>query len=188
MGRARSVPSLPELLIGEGQPEIGDVGLAGAIEEDVGGLDVPMHDFAEMGVVQGLGDDRDDFCGLPRRKGALLDPYPQVCSFDELRDHIAQPVRRPIRLKDRHDVGMVEAGQDLPFLKVEFDVLGPADHVGMRHLDRHQPLEHRIEPLVDRAEAPTAQNLLDAVLANLGGMDRGILCRRILPLARHIPG
>ena len=46
---------------------------------------------------------------------ACSDPDRQVAAFDELRHDEAEPVFRATHIVDRHDVGMVQLGEDPGF-------------------------------------------------------------------------
>ena len=64
-----------------------------------------------MGVVQRAGDDRHQFHRLADRRPALLQPFGQIASLDELRDDIAEAVVGSAHVVDRHDVGVFELGE-----------------------------------------------------------------------------
>ena len=66
--RAGEADAFAEILFLQRQPEIGEVRLAGGVDQDVGGLDVPVDQPARVGVVQGLGDRRRQF----RRLGGAV--------------------------------------------------------------------------------------------------------------------
>ena len=53
-----------------------------------------------------------------RKDGSSLsDPDRQVAAFDELRDDEAEAVVRATHIVDRHDVGMVQPGEDAGFVR-----------------------------------------------------------------------
>ena len=79
-GRAGEPGPLAEVLVLERQPEVGHAGLARGVDQDVGGLDVPVDQAPGVGVVQGLGDGRHQLGRLAERQPAL----PRSCSARSL--------------------------------------------------------------------------------------------------------
>ena len=63
--------TLAEVLVLEGQPEVGDAGFARGVDQDVGGLDVPVDQPPGVGVMQGLGDGGDQFRRIPEGRVEL---------------------------------------------------------------------------------------------------------------------
>ena len=58
---------------------------------------------------------------------AFLDFLGKIAPLDELGDHEAQPVVGTPHVVNRHDMGMVETGNDAGFLQVSLDILGLRD-------------------------------------------------------------
>ena len=57
VGRCPSEPRpLAEVLVSERQPKVGNEGFARSVDQDVGGLDVPVDQTSGMGVMKGFGD------------------------------------------------------------------------------------------------------------------------------------
>ena len=81
----------------------------GVGDEDVGGLDVAVHQAARVGRVEGVGDPRDHARGPPRRDPAALGD--QVLQARAL--HVAhRDVEAALvlaRAVDRDDVGVLQA-------------------------------------------------------------------------------
>ena len=63
-GRPGVAWPLAHVLLSQGQPEIRHERLAALVEQDVAGLDVPMHQPLLVGVVQRLGHRRHQFDGF----------------------------------------------------------------------------------------------------------------------------
>ena len=75
-GRAGEPAPLAEVLVPEGQPEVGHARLACCVDQDVGRLDVAVDQPSGVGVVQGLGDRRHQLRRLPEGRPALIHPDP----------------------------------------------------------------------------------------------------------------
>ena len=68
-------PPLPKSSSLRASPKSATTWLARGIDQDVGGLDVPVDQAPGVGVVQGFGDRRHQFRRLPERQGEpVLDP------------------------------------------------------------------------------------------------------------------
>ncbi len=121
---ARQPAPLAEVFILEGQPEVGHAGFARGVDQDVGGLDVPVDQPPSVGVMQGVGNRGDQLRRIPERRASLTHPDGQVAAFDELRHDEAETVFRATDIEDRHDIGMVQPGEDPGFSQKRLDILG----------------------------------------------------------------
>ena len=70
-GRSGKPATLAEVLVLEGKAEVGDEGLARGVDQDVGGLDVPVDQASGMGVMKGFGDGGDQFRRLVETEASL---------------------------------------------------------------------------------------------------------------------
>ena len=68
-----------------------------------------------VGVMQCVGDRGDQFRRIPERRASLLHPDRQVAAFDELRHDEAESVLGATDVKDRHNMGMVQPGENPGF-------------------------------------------------------------------------
>ena len=76
VGRRAANPFVPaEILFLQRQAEVGQVGLAGPVDQQVGRLDVPVDQPVPVGVVQRVGD-RGDQPGNPDVVG--IDPHARL--------------------------------------------------------------------------------------------------------------
>lgn len=91
------------------QPEIGDVRLAGDINENLARLEVAMEDAALVGVVDGSGHLLQE----PRRLGRRALRRGGGGAVDELHGEILLPLVFA-NFVDGDDVGMVEPGRGMP--------------------------------------------------------------------------
>ncbi len=122
--RAGQPATLAEVLVSERKPEVGDTGFARSVDQDVGGLDVPVDQPSGVGVMQGVGDRGDQFRRIPEGRSSLSDPDRQIAAFDELGDDEAESVFGATHVEDRHDVGMVQLGEDAGFVQKRLHILG----------------------------------------------------------------
>ena len=125
----RHAATLAEVLVSERKTEVGDTGFTRSVNEDVGGLDIPVDQPSAMGVMQCLGNRGDQLGRIPQRRSSLSHPDRQIAAFDELRDHEAESVFRATHIEDRHDMGMVQFGEDSGFNEKCFHVLRVFDSI-----------------------------------------------------------
>ena len=124
------------------------------------------------------------------RRPMLPDPDRQVASFDELGDDEAQTVVGATHVMNRHDMGMVEVGDDAGFGQVCLDILGPRDSFGAGNLDRNGAVELLVIGQEDLTEAALAQAPEDVVPPDLRRMKQreGARTSTQRPVAsRHFP-
>ena len=132
-----------------------------------------MDQPSGVGVVQGVGDRGDQFRRLVKAGASLsLILVRQVAAFDELRDDEAETVVGATHVVDRHDVGMVQAGEDAGFVQVRLDILGVGDSFGVRHLDRDGAVEVVVVGQIDPPNPPWPKPSEDRVTPDLRGMEK----------------
>ena len=71
------------------------------------------------------------------RQPRLLHLGGQVAALDQLGDEIAPTLRGGADIVDRHNMGMVQTGQDTSLGQVSLGMVGPKDAFRVWHLDRH---------------------------------------------------
>ena len=138
-----------------GQAEIGDLGNAVAAEEDVGGLEVAVHDAGPMGRVH-RHDERDHpFGRLPGRQHRPHQPTDQATPFQQLECHERVAVvltdvidLQDIRVPERGD----GFGLDLEARDLNFVGIGASDH-----LQGNEPVQPAMAGLVDDAHSAPAE-------------------------------
>ena len=111
-----------------------------------------MDQPSGVGVMQCVGNRGDQFRRIPEGRSSLSHPDRQVAAFDELRDHEAESVFRATHIEDRHDVGMVQLGEDSGFNEKRFDILGVGDSFGVWHLDGDRAVEVVVVSKIDPSE------------------------------------
>ncbi len=120
--------------------EVQELGDAGRGDQDVGGLQIPMHDQVLMGVMHRGANDGEQL--EPRRyvepmgiaEGVDRNP------IDVLHDQIGGAIRQGSAVQEVRDIGMIELGEDLP-LYFEARLNRAAHGAPMHHLDRDALLE-----------------------------------------------
>ena len=101
---------------------------------------------------------------------ACPDPGRQVAALDELRDDEAQAVLGAAHVEDRHDVGVVQAGQDAGFGEVRLELLGLGDAFRVRHLDGDRAVEFIVMGQIDPPEPALTEPTDDPVAPDLRGI------------------
>jgi hypothetical protein len=152
VGRAEHAPVGGEALLGQRarDPEVGDLGRALLVDEDVLGLDVAVDDAVVVGGAQGAGD-------LDRVGHRLADrqaPVAPDAVLERLALHVLEDdVRRSIvlaRVDDADDVGVVELRDRARLAPEALELVGVRRDLAVHELDRDLALEHRVERAVDR--------------------------------------
>ena len=154
---------MPDILLPQGQPEVGHERLAALVEQDVAGLDVPMHQPLLVGVVQRLGHRRHQFDRFVDRKPGLLEPRGEVGAVDVFRDDETGELLGAADIEDGNDVRVIEVGDGAGFGQVGFGIFESIHQFAMRHLDGHRALQLVVVGQIDEAEAALAQHSFDPV-------------------------
>ena len=138
------------------QAEVEQLGLAALGHEDVGGLDVPVHDAARVRGLEGVGDLDAEIEQRVELEGSRGEAVAQRLAFEQLHGDEGPPVVL-VDVVDRADVGVLERGggarlalQPLEGLRVARQLLG-------QELQRDASAELQVLGLVDDAHAAAAQ-------------------------------
>ncbi len=170
---AEQRPGVRDLGVGElGDAEVGDLDLVRLVDDEVGGLDVPVDDPARVGVVEGrrdLAHEADHPLGL--EAGPFLEDGADRLPLHELHGE----ERHLVLLADVEqgdDVGVGQRPRD-PRLLVEAllerPVLrAPRGDVEADRLDRQGALDEGVEGLVDGPHGAEAEGARDLVAADRG--------------------
>ncbi len=172
VGRA-DVPGGTEVLVLEGQAEVGEERLVGGVKQDVGGLDVAMDQLVVVGMVRRLGHVSHEPRCFPEREGGRLHPLPEIAALNVFGDDVAKATRGVAQVVDRHDVRVVELGEDAPLGKIDLDVRGAGDLFRERHLDGHFAVKFLVLGQVHTTEPALAQQPDHLVAADGGGLITG---------------
>jgi hypothetical protein len=93
-------------------PEVGDVGVAGVVEQDVLRSHAPVHDAEPMGDRDAGGHLLDHRQGLRRLQPSVRDPLAELAAGHEPADH-DRLARLPPVVEQGNDVRMIDAGDAL---------------------------------------------------------------------------
>ena len=150
--------------------EVQHLGLVAPRQEDVGRLDVAMHDAARMGIGQRVGDAAHQH---GRSAGRGCQP---ACSAWR-RSRPAQPLHRDVHAVGRQagvvhgdDVRVAQAGGGAGLVeeqRVQRHARGRVD-VELQRLHRHHARQQRVPGLEHRAQAALAELLLQRIAADAG--------------------
>ena len=161
-----------QLLIGHlaivkaGQPHVEDFDDALFVEQQVGGLDVAMHDAGGVCTGQAAGGLQDVADGFGNRQGAIgLDEGREILPFDILHDEIPDAALHA-GVVGLHDIGVREPGGGFDFAAEPFDrglVLGEGRR---EQLDRDQALHVPVLGLVNLPHAASADFRQEHIVAN----------------------
>ena len=134
-------------------------------EHHVLGLQVAVQDALAVRRAHGVGEcDREREEAL-HREAARGDLLAERLALDELHRQEAQAVRFLDRVQ-HHDAGMAERGDRLRLALEALDLLRVERHLRRQHLERHAPVEARIEREVHLTHAARAERLEDLVRAD----------------------
>ncbi len=129
---------------------VGTVGSSAGVEQDVGGLDVAMHETACVGRIQGARQLREDTDRFGRIQAAMSESLVEVSPLDVAHRDVEDVFGRP-SLVDRDDVRVVDGSGQLRLAQeavTERSILGEP---GSQHLERDHTLESQFLGQVDDA-------------------------------------
>ena len=135
-----------------GQPEVGDLGDPGAVEQDVGRLEVAMHDAGLVRRVHG-GCERGHQLGRrAARLGGAAQAVGEASPLEPFERHEGAAVGLA-EIIDLDDVGMAEAGDGLGLDQEPGALLRPGVLPFADHLQGDDPVEPAVPRPVDDAHA-----------------------------------
>ena len=124
-------------------PEVGDLDLAGLVDQDVARLHVAVYHAPAMGEVERVRDVSAYRGGPLRRKRALADESGKRLAVDVLHDDEVR-VLALAPVVDRNDVGVGEVCCCLGFPTEPLDERGVRGELGEEHLDRDGPVKQQV--------------------------------------------
>jgi hypothetical protein len=148
---------------GPGDAEVGEPRIPVGVDDDVGRLDVPVHDPRVVRRLERHGDLGEDAARLLRGDGAPVgDERGQRAALDELHDEVGG-VALLAEVVDRHDVGVLQAGAVDRLGAEAFEERLLLGRLRTEHLHGDRPLELLVDRVPDLAHAPDGDDLLEAV-------------------------
>jgi hypothetical protein len=145
------------------EAEVGQVRVVGAVEQDVGRLDVAVHEPARVRGVQRRGDLGDDRGGALGRQPALgAHDRPQVGPVDVAHDDVEDPVLLAGR-EDRDDVRMLDRRGGLGLAHEAVAERRVDRQRGRDRLEGHDAVERQLHGAVDDPHPAAARHALDPV-------------------------
>ena len=148
---------------GASQAEVTDAEPSLLAEEEVGGLDVAMHEPLPVGVFEASRRVEADQQRLRRRQAvAGVEHRPQAPAPEVLAHEVRDALVRA-RVVHVHHVGVVERGGGLGLGPEALEERRVVRHALVEHLDRDAPPQLRVVGQVDAARRTVAQRGDDAI-------------------------
>ena len=150
--------------------EVQHLGLVAPRQEDVGRLDVAVHDATRMRIGQRIGDAPHQQRGLGRaRPPAALQRLAQVAPAQPLHGDV-HAVRRQAGVVDGDDVGVVQPGCGARLVQEQRIERHPRRcvDVELQRLHRDHARQQRVPGLEHGAQAALAELLLQRIAADAG--------------------
>ena len=138
-----------------GQTEVEDLRVAAGGHEDIGGLDIAVHDAARVRRLQAIGD--LDGHAEHRVKGhrAATHGVKQRLSLEEFGDDIRHAIV-PADVVHREDVRVIQCRGCARFLLESREAIRVGDERGWQHLDRDVPLQPGVSAAIHLTHAARA--------------------------------
>jgi hypothetical protein len=167
------------------EAEVEHLGVAAVGHEDVGGLDVAVHDPARVRSVERVGDLDPELEDLRRRQRPLPDPLLQRPPLQVLH-HQERLALVLADVVDGADVGVVErrGGHRLALEALARGLV--VEQLLRQELERHRAVEPRVLRPANDAHAAATEPLEDAVVGD-GPPDHGALPSARLRRASALP-
>ncbi len=146
-----------------GDPEVGQIGVAVCIEQDVGWFHVPMDDAVAMGHVQ-RGRHLVDQLRNPVERPAAIGYCRLEIATTQIAHHQKGPARFAPEVVERNDVGVLQSGDGLRLDLKAADEVGVIGIARRNDFDCYLPLDGWLRGAKDSVEAAAPQ-LLDDLIA-----------------------
>ena len=170
------------------QAEVHQARVAALVDQDVGRLDVAVHQAVGVHVLQGAGDLAHPAHGLGGRHAALLDARRQGAALDQVHGEVHATARLP-HLVHAGDVRVAQARQAAGLALEALEGAARDGLAGSQDLERQVAVEALLVHAVDHAHAAAAE-LLDqlVVLGQFGGGQLGRLEFEAPAVAQQLQG
>ena len=163
-----------------GEAEVGEVGGAVAVEEDVRRFDVAVEDAVVVEVVDGAGDLGDEVDGFVERQRSVAEECSQIVAVDEIHGAPQLPFL-VTGVVDRHDARVADAGGQTRLGEEPAALLDGGAAPGCQKLHRHvTPQMEMPGPVDDSHPSPSqfGEKLVRPERARQGGGRRGVFFGR----------
>ena len=152
-----------------GDAEVGEVGVALLIEQDVGWFEVAVDNALLVGGFQGGGDLVDQSGSVVRLPGArAVERSCQRSPFHQAHDQVGALGIAP-EVVERHDVQVLELGDQLRFALEAADEVGLVSVLGQDHLDGDLPFDERLAGAVHSAVSPLTERFEQIIAFDRAG-------------------
>ena len=146
------------------ETEVGHPGVAGTVEQDVAGLQIPMDHAVVVGVLNRLGDVPHQRRRVARRHWSAGQVRRQALAFDVAhREEV--PALERTHLVDRHNAGMIQPGHRLGFSAKALHRLARRQLSGQDHLHGDDAVQAALTRPVDHAHPAAADLFQQLVVA-----------------------
>ncbi len=98
-----------------GDAEVEQLDPSVCIHQQIGGLEVPVHDQVAMRVAHRIEDLQEQPDALAQSKAARIAPTINGLACDELHHEVRFAIRADAAIQQGGDIRMLQASQDLPF-------------------------------------------------------------------------
>ena len=170
--------------------EVQHLGLVALGDEDVGRLDVAVHDAAAVRIGQRIGNAPHQLCRLRRcRLPASGQRLAQVAPAQAFHRDVDAVGREP-GVEDRDDAGVVQPGRCAGLVQEQPVERQPRRcvEIELQRLHRHRARQQRVPGLVHRAEPALAELLLQRITANVRQRGCAGSGRRAVEIGRRVGG
>ncbi len=148
-----------------GDPEVGDLGRALAVDQDVLGLDVAVDDVARVGAAERAGDlDRVRERLVHRQPAHAADALLERLALDVLEDDVGPALVLP-GVDHADDVRVRELRDRAGLAAEALELVGVRRDLAVHELDRDLALERLVERAIDRRHPTGADLGVEAVPA-----------------------
>ena len=117
-------------------------------------------------MMQGQGNGGYQVRRLLEGRSSLSNLDRQIASFDEFRHNVAESKVGAAHVMDRHDVGMVQPGEDLGFDQKRLGILRVSDSLRIWHLDGDRAVEVIVVSQINSPESALTEPTDDPIAPN----------------------